>query len=198
MTHEPELPDSLGVEDFDGYTLEELSDYVEAGRAPRNARIESSPSCRIALEALERLRDVRSEMLRADIEAEAPADEIWIDRILSRIPANSRPGRRIPLEVPGAGGDFGLTEGAVRGLVRGADAVVPGALIGRCRIRGDVDVPLAPVSVEVEVSVCYGYPIGAVVDALRGEIAQRLAAHTQLHIEGIDIDVVDLQVRGGE
>ena len=198
MTHEPELPDSLEAEDFDGYTLEELSDYVDSGRVPRNARIESSPSCRIALEALERLRDVQSEMRRADVEAEPPTDELWVDRILAQIPPNSRPGRRIPLEVPGATGDFALTEGAIRGLVRGADATVPGALIGRCRILGDAEVPSAPVSLDVDVSICYGYPIGEAVHALREEIARRLTVHTQLRVEGIDINVVDLQSRGGE
>ena len=41
-----------GFEDLDGHTIEELSDYLDAGRTPVDASIEGSPGCRIALDAL--------------------------------------------------------------------------------------------------------------------------------------------------
>lgn len=193
MTHEPDLPGRSDTDDLDGFTLEQLSDYLEAGRAPRNPAIEDSPSCRLALDSLERLRAARQEMQHADIAAEPPADDGWVDRLLEQIPPNTRPGRRVPLEVPDTTGDFGMTEGSIRGLIRSADAIVPGVFIGKCRILGDVESVGAPVRIQIEISVWFGQPITEAVATLRAEVARRLDAHTQLRIEGIDIAVIDVQ-----
>ena len=38
--------------DLDGHSIEELSDYLDAGRQPRNESIESSAGCQIALDSL--------------------------------------------------------------------------------------------------------------------------------------------------
>lgn len=196
MTHEPDLPGQPGqpdADDLDGFTLEQLSDYLEAGRVPRNPAIEDSPSCRLALDSLERLNAVRREMQRSDIAAEPPADEGWVDRLLAQIPPNTRPGRRVPLDLPETAGDLGLTEGAIRGLVRGADVLVPGVIVGRCRIHGDAESAGAPVRIEIEISVRFGVPIADAVRTLRAEVARRLTAHTQLRVDGIDIAVIDMQ-----
>lgn len=199
MTHEPDLPGRSNADDLDGFTLEQLNDYLESGRAPRNPAIEDSPNCRLALDSLERLRVARQEMQRADIAAEPPADDGWVDRLLEQIPPNTRPGRRVPLKVPDTTGDFGMTEGSIRGLIRGADAIVPGVFIGKCRIIGDVESVGAPVRIQIEISVWFGQPITDAVAILRAEVARRLEAHTQLRVEGIDIAVIDVQdpTRGG-
>lgn len=188
-------PHGLGLDPelLDGHTVEELSDYLDAGRTPADPSIDWSPGCRIALDALERLRALTPELLAADTAAEPEPDEGWIQRILNGIALDAHAGRRIPLPASEPAGDLGITEGAVRGLIRAAENAVPGVLTGRCRLDGDLTDPGASILIQVEVAVPYGEPIPTVADRLRDEIARRLAAHTRLHVAGIDIAVLDIQ-----
>ena len=178
---------------LDGHTIEELSDYLEAGRTPADPAIEGSPGCRIALDALMRLRELTPDLLLADTAAEAEPDESWVQGILAGIALDARAGRRIPIASPEPDSDLGITEGAVRGVVRAAEHSVPGILIGKCRFEGEVAMPGEPVRVHVEVSVGYGEPILNLTDRLRAEINARLRAHTTLNVVGIDITVRDIQ-----
>lgn len=184
----------LGLEpgDLDGHTIEELSDYLDAGRQPADPSIEESPGCRLALDALERLRGVTAAMLAADEASSAPVDDSWVDRILSGIALDARAGRRIPIDSGDAHIDLGVTEGAVRGVIRGAELLFPGMLVGRCRLDGDVAAPGAPIRVEIEVSVPYGEPIPALAEGLRAEVRRRLAVHTELVVSSIDITIEDV------
>ncbi|GAA1597530.1 Asp23/Gls24 family envelope stress response protein [Leucobacter chromiireducens] len=180
-------------EDLDGHTIEELSDYLDAGRTPTDPSIEASPGCRIALDALGRLRDLTPELLAFDTAGEPEPEETWVQRILSGIALDAHAGRRIPLTAPTPDVDLGITEGAVRGMIRAAEATVPGVVIGKCRFEGDVTVLGEPVRVHVEVSVPYGVPIPDIAERLRTEISARLDAHTTLSVDGIDITVRDVQ-----
>ncbi|HLS91954.1 MAG TPA: Asp23/Gls24 family envelope stress response protein [Microbacterium sp.] len=195
MTDEHDSPDlpCLGFEpeELDGHTIEELSDYLDAGRSPRDASIEQSAGCRLALDALERLRGLTPDLMEADAAAEEQADEGWVQRILAGITLDARAGRRIPFRADDA--DLAITEGAVRGIVRAAEGAVPGALIGRCRVDGDVTEPGAPVRVHVDASVPYGRPIPDMAEQLRAEIGERLRRHTDLTVAGIDVTVHDIQ-----
>lgn len=179
-------------EDLDGHTIEELFDYLDAGREPVDPSIEGSAGCRIALEALTRLRELTPGLLAADAAEEPEPSESWVQSILSGIALDARSGRRIPVagRVPEA--DLGITEGAVRGAIRAAERVVPGIVVGKCRFDGDVTVPGAPVRVRVEVSAPYGVPIPDGVHRLRAEIERRLRTHTTLNVSGIDIEVRDV------
>ncbi|WP_110590477.1 Asp23/Gls24 family envelope stress response protein [Microbacterium suaedae] len=181
-------------ETLDGHTIEELSDYLDAGRAPRDASIEASPGCQLALDALERLRGLTPELIEADAAAEEPADEGWVQKILAGITRDARAGRRIPLEAHDAYADLGITEGAVRGIVRGAESAVTGALIGRCQLDGDVTIPGEPVRVRVDASVPYGRRIPDMADRLRDEIARRLRRHTDVNVVAVDVVVHDIQL----
>lgn len=185
----------IGVEpeDLDGHTIEELSDYLDAGCEPPDASIEQSPGCQIALDALRRLRALSPELLAADIAAEPEVDEGWVRSVMEGIALDARAGRRIPIAVIDSESDVGITEGALRGMIRAAENTIPGVLIGACRFDGDVMVLGAEVRVRVEVSVPYGGSIPGVADALREEIASRLQAHTTLNVVSIDITVHDIQ-----
>jgi uncharacterized alkaline shock family protein YloU len=196
MTHDHDARETLGFEpeDLDGHTIEELADYLESGRMPPVPSIEQSAGCQLALDALERLHRLTPELVAADAAAEPEPDESWVQKILGGIVLDARAGRRIPLAAP-AHADLGITEGAVRGLIRAAENTIRGVLIGRCRLDGDVTVPGSPVRVDIEVSVPYGPPIPRVSDRLRAEIARRLAAHTELNVTGIDITVHDITGR---
>jgi len=186
------LPIGLDPGDLDGHTIEELTDYLDAGRTPTDLSIEESPGCVLALDALERLRALTPELIARDEAAEPEPDAGWIQSILSGIAMDARSGRRIPLAAPDEWSDLAITEGAVRGLIRAAENVFPGILIGRCRLHGDVTDQDAVIGVEVEVSVPFGEPIAQLAERLREEIAQRLSAHTRLAVEAIDITVHDI------
>lgn len=193
--HDTPDPRGVGPEDLDGHTIEELSDYLDAGRYPPDPSIDESAGCQIALDALERLRSLTPDLIAADTAAEPEADEGWVRRILTGIAVDARAGRRIPIVVDPPVADAGITEGAVRGVIRAAEKAVPGTLVGRSRFDGDVTVAGEPVLVQVDVSVPYGAPIPELVDRLRAEINRRLTAHTTLNVTGIDITVSDVRHR---
>lgn len=192
MTDDGRLPFGLDPDDLDGHTIEELTDYLDAGRTPADPSIDASSGCALALDALERLRALTPALMARDEAAEPAPEPGWIQSILNGIAMDARSGRRIPLTDPDEGSDLAITEGAVRGLIRAAENVFPGILIGRCRLNGDVTVRGAEVGVEIDVSVPFGEPIVQLASRLRAEIAARLHRHTQLAITGIDITVHDI------
>ncbi|WAA66992.1 hypothetical protein [Microbacterium oxydans] len=185
----------LGLDptDLDGHTLDELTDYLEAGRQPADRSIDESPGCQLALDALERLHGLGAELMDAETAAEPDVDQNWVDRILSGIALDARSGRRIPFESADPGVELAITEGAVRGLVRAAESAVPGLLIGRCRLTGDVTIAGAPITVEIDASALHGEPIPLIADRLRAEIDLGLRRHTELNVVAIDIAIRDLR-----
>ncbi|WP_460780258.1 hypothetical protein [Microbacterium shaanxiense] len=192
MTEDGRLPLGLEPDDLDGHTIEELTDYLDAGRTPADPTIDASPGCALALDAMERLRALTPALMARDEASEPDPEPGWIQSILSGIALDARSGRRIPLVDPDDGSDLAITEGAVRGLIRAAENVFPGILIGRCRLNGDVAVRGAEVGVEIDVSVPFGEPIAQLANRLRSEIAVRLDRHTQFAVTGIDITVHDI------
>ncbi len=141
------------------------------------------------MDALERLHALTPELLAADAASEPAPDESWVQNILAGIALDARAGRRIPITSPDTDADLGITEGAVRGLIRAAEHTVPGTLIGACRFDGDITTPGEPVLVRVDVSVPYGDPIPDLTERLREEIRSRLRANTTVNVVGIDIAV---------
>lgn len=197
MTDDQGTPEmrALGLEptDLDGHTIEELSDYLEAGRLPFDPSIEGSPGCQLALDALERLRGLGGQLIDADAAAMPEVDDSWVDRILNGIALDARAGRRIPFGEPDPVADFGITEGAVRGLIRSAENAVAGVLVGRSTLEGDVTVFGAPVTIAIEVNALYGESIPRAVERLRAEVADRVRRHSELNVVAIDITVRDIQ-----
>lgn len=185
----------LGLEptDLDGHTLDELTDYLDAGRQPADRSIDESPGCQLALDALERLHGLGAELLDAEAAAAPDVDPSWVDRILSGIAMDARAGRRIPFESPDPSVDFAITEGAVRGIVRSAENAVPGLLVGRCRLTGDVTTAGAPIRVEIDASALHGEPIPLIAERLRTEVDLGLRRHTELNVIAIDIAIRDLR-----
>lgn len=191
--HDPPRGAGLDPADLDGFTIEQLSDYLDRGRSPSDPAIEQSPGCQLALDALERLRALGPALVLSDASAEPPPDEGWVQQVLAGITQDARAGRRVPISSTASGADLGITEGAIRGLVHAAEREVSGMLIGRCALLGEITEAGQPVTVRVEVSVPYGEPIPALVARLRSAIAGRLAVHTTMALAGIDIAVQDVR-----
>ena len=192
-----QLPDdatlaSLEPGDLDGHTIDELADYLDAGMQPPDASIDDSAACQNALAALVRLRRSSMGSLDAAAEHEAPADESWIGGVLANISLEARAGRDVPLRPVAPTERPVMTEGAIRSLVRTAGDVVPGVVIARCSLEGDVTELDAPVRVLVELAVRSGVPIHAVAEQVRSAVAGVLAEQTDLVVAAVDVRVRDL------
>ncbi len=182
----------LDTLDLDGHTVEELSDYLDAGRSPRNASIEDSVGCRLVLESLERLRALTPDLVNESNPEHRQVDDNWMQRLLGSIALDARAGARIPLAPPSSTVDIGITEGAVRGIVRAAEAVVPGIVVGRIRIDGDIERFDAEVGLRIDTSIVYGINGVEAAASLRNEIVDRLGEQLAWRIRSIDLAITDV------
>jgi hypothetical protein len=192
--HEP-APEQLAhleSADLDGHTIDELADYLDAGMEPVDPTIDDSPACQNALAAIVRLRHASLGSLDEAARAEAPADESWVGGVLANISIEVRAGRDIPLRAVASTEHPVMTEGAVRSLVRRAGDTVPGVVVSRCRLDGDVTELGTPVRVTVEIAVVQGHVIPTAADAVRAEVERTLAVQTDLVVEAVDVVVRDL------
>ncbi len=179
-------------DDLDGHTIEELADYLDRGRAPRDPAIESSPGCRLALANMQRLRELSVGALQRRAADQADRETAWIDRLLDTIRAEVRSGRDVPIAHPDPRLRLAMTEAAVRGVVRRAGDALGDVVMGRCELDGDVDVPGAPVRVSLTAGLLYGASADRAADRLRTAVATALAEHTELAIASIDVRFDDV------
>lgn len=179
-------PDTL-----DGHTIDELGDYLDSGRTPRDESIENSPGCQLALESLARLRASTWAVLEAEAQS-APGDDAWLGRVMAGIAREAHAGRDIPVGDPDPRVALAVTEGSVRGLVRAAGDGIGGALVGSCTLDGDVTAPGEPIDVRATVSVAYGENLPEVAERIRERIAETLRLHTELVVRSITVTVSDV------
>jgi len=177
--------------DLDGHSIEELSDYLDAGRRPRDESIESSAGCQIALASLERLRAAAWAMLEAEADVEPERDSAWIARLMGTISREARAGRDIPISSDDASA-LSVTEGSVRGLIRAAGDEVGGVLIASCSLDGDVTRPGEPITVDITASVAWGLSLPLLAAELRESITAALTRHTELVIERVNVTIRDI------
>jgi len=173
-------------EDLDGHTIDELTDYLERGRAPVDPSIEDSPACRSALRALQRLRDLARTYLDDDQDREEPGRS-WIGAVLAAIPIEARAGRRFPFALDDPAVTVHVTEGAIRGLIRAVGDDVPGLLVGSVRLGDD-----RPASLTIDVALVHGAPLTDAVAVFRRGLQQVLPEQVPFPIGAIDIHVVAL------
>lgn len=187
--------------DVDGVTTERLSDYLDSGREPYDPEIEESAENLAQLEALARLRRLSGQMMANDASDVGVADATWISNVMSRVRLESRSGRDIPLSSADLRTTLHITEGAVRGLIREAGDGVPGVLVLSCSLDGDLALPDAPVSVEVQISVLFGAAAAELADDVRRAVSRHLLTQTELVVERVDVLVGDIHLleaeRGG-
>lgn len=184
-------------DDLDGYTLERLADYLDAGRQPYDPGIESSPACRHALAALRRLQDVAADLLDDGDEEDVADEEAWVTRIMGHISLDAHAGADFPLTSDDPDVTLVMTEGALRALIRAVGDDQPGFLIGRVQFHGDLNRPATLLTIRVHVTVRHGIRIPPAVDLLRDEISATVHKHTDFQDLQIDITVQDLTVPTG-
>jgi hypothetical protein len=188
----PEALDALEPGDLDGHSIDELADYLDAGMQPADPSIDDSPACQNALAAIIRVRHASLRSLEAAARDEAPADESWISGVLANISIESRSGRDVPLRPLSETERPVMTEGAIRSLIRRTGDEVPGVLVARCHLDGDVTELASPIRVVVEIAIASGPSIPATAELVRAAVAGALAEQTDLLVEAIDVVVRDL------
>ncbi|WP_144758680.1 Asp23/Gls24 family envelope stress response protein [Curtobacterium sp. 9128] len=174
-------------DDLDGHTIEELADYLDRDRTPRDPSIEDSATCRLALDNMARLRELSRGALQRRAESQPDPDTSWIDRLLETIRSEVRPGRDVPIAHPDPRLRLAMTEAAVRGLVRRTGDTTGDVVMGSCTLEGDVGEPGAPVHVRVTAGLVYGAPAVEVADRLRARIVAALERHTDLTVASVDV-----------
>lgn len=182
-------------DELDGHTIEELADYLDAGRLPVDPSIEGSAACRHALAALERLRVLAPDLLADD--AAAQTEDDWVGRVMSGIALDAHAGADFPLADVGPDADAVMTEGALRALVRRAGDEEPGFLVGRVRFTSGLEDATAPLTVRISVVVAHGLAIPAAVERLRIGVVAAVQRHTSFERVLVDVDVQDVLVRSG-
>jgi hypothetical protein len=170
-----------------GYSLDDLSAYLDRGRTPAIAAIDRNPECQALLDAMARFGALSHELVDRE-GAEQPPTAGWLDGLLDTVAQEVRAGRDLPYAE-----GLVVTEGAVRTLVREAGDAVPGALVGRTRIREQGELT----RIEIELSVLGDRPLVAVGDQVRDAVAEALRRHTPLGDAVIDVTIVDVHPANG-
>lgn len=173
-----------------GYSLEDLSAYLDRGRTPRIPAIERNAECQALLASMERMGRLSREIV--DEQAAEPLAESWYDGIMREVMREFRAGRDIPLARTADGTQLVVTEGALYELIRTVGDDVPGVLVGRVRI--DQPEHTAPLDVRVSVSVLFGYPMQGTADLMRDGIRAAIERHGELRVGRVDVTVGDVHV----
>jgi hypothetical protein len=185
------------VEDrYGAFTLDELADYLDSGRDPVRPEIETDADASAALRRLEQLRVASADLLDADVRAAGAADDDWIARVLASIRTTAHAGRDIPVPDDDPTSRLVVTEGAIRGLVRGLGDALPGVLVRRTRFDGDVTTPGAAIHVEVVVALAADAPLRERADALRELVAAALHEHAPFAVASLTVRVADVLIPG--
>ena len=177
-----------------GYTLDDLSAYLDSGRSPAIAAIDSNSECQAMLASMERVGSMARALLEQDAREQPQIEENWLGGLLSSISREVRAGRDIPLTAADPRTSLSVTEGAVRELVRAAGDSVDGVFVGSCSLDGDVTVPGAAVRVYLTISVVFSGPVHELAETVRQRVFSELLAHTELTIESIDLTVSDVHI----
>jgi hypothetical protein len=184
-----------GLDDDDdiggsGYSLEELSAYLDRGRVPRIAAIESNAQCQAVLASMERMSALSRELVAE--EAKTPIPEAWYEGIMREVLREVRAGRDIPLRRPVGGTELVVTEGALRELIRAVGDAVPGVFVGRVRLEQQH--PHGPLQVGLSLSVRFGRRIADAVAEVRDAVTAAVQRHGDLRIDEVDVTVDDVHV----
>lgn len=175
-----------------GRSIEDLSDYLDTGVSADAGHIEHCPQCQARLAGLRSLSAAALDLMADDVDSAGADGAGWLDGMLANLRMETRAGRVIPLS-GGPLDELTETEGAVIAMVRSVGDSLGGALIGRCRLEGDVTVACAPVEVHINVSAQYGYPLPSLAQELRDAVFAKLQAHTELNAVAVHVAFTDIR-----
>jgi len=185
-----DTPDDVGGS---GYTLDDLSAYLDRGRTPAIAAIDTNAECQAVLDSMARVGALSRELLESDVRENPSVDENWLGSLLTSISRELRAGRDIPLSSTDPTTSLSITEGAVRELVRTAGDSVDGVLVGSCSLIGNPD-GSEPIQVSITISVVLARPLQELADEVRRRVFSELLKHTELVIEAVNVTIGDVHI----
>lgn len=168
-----------------GYTLDDLSAYLDRGRTPRIAAIEDDAECQAALAELERLGALSRRLVE---QSATPVDPGWLTRLVGGLGRELRAGRDLDFAASVPGRRLVVTEGAIRELVRRAGDSVDGVIVGRCRIDAAGEVP----HLRIAVSVTPDRALQGIADEVRDAVRTALDRETPLEGAVVDVEIEDV------
>lgn len=189
MTDDVDDADARGV-GGSGYTLEDLSAYLDRGRRPAIAAIDTNAECQSVLASMERMGALSRALVAH--ESTRPLDEKWYDGIMQEVMREFRAGSDIPLLPHDPESGLFVTEGALYELVRAAGDEVPGILVGRTKLRRDDET--GAFDVTITVSVRFGERVDEVAEAARAAVAAAIQSQGELRVGRVDVTVDNVHV----
>jgi hypothetical protein len=168
-----------------GYSLDELSAYLDRGRSPAIAAIDTNAECRALLDGMQRLGSLSRSLVEHDSAIAPQPAPGWLETVMSSVTLEVRAGRDIPYPAATASVELSISEGAVRELVRRAGDGVPGVLVGRVRVADE--------RVELSVSAVADRPLRLIADEVRAAVQAELQRHTPVNPAAVDVTIADVR-----
>ncbi|WP_166987282.1 hypothetical protein [Canibacter zhoujuaniae] len=173
--------------------FDEINDFFDNAGEALQDRFESDPHASHVLQQLGRLRSLTAEVSkRSSAAIETSAD--WWEQLTTLIIADSRPGRVIPLGKATESQELGITEGAVKALIRDASDAIESCLVTKIELPAEITEPGAQITVKLRASVASDVSVKPAADAIRAAVSKKLKTHTTLDIAAIDVQVSDVVV----
>jgi hypothetical protein len=176
-----------------GYSLADLSAYLDRDRTPAIAAIDTNAACQAVLDNLARLGSLSRDLVEEDSRGLPDAEPGWFDRLIAAVSVEARAGRDIPFSAGDPESELVITEGALRELVRRAGDTVPGVIVGRSRLSVDEELDAR---VSVSVSVVADRSLRALADEVRERVHAALRRHSPLRGIAVDVTVEDVRPGG--
>ncbi|HEX4253260.1 MAG TPA: Asp23/Gls24 family envelope stress response protein [Pseudonocardia sp.] len=171
-----------------GRLVEDVFDELDSGQVGPHAQ--ECEHCLAASRGLRALNDATSALL--DDPAEPPAG--LLDRVMGAVRAELRRGDTLTLPAPLGPAEVSLR--AVAAVLRYAADSVPGVWARHCHVELDPGRSDA-VHIQLSVSLRYGTgPLHVVLAEVRRRLAAAMAGQVGLHVESIDLELVDLWEEG--
>lgn len=170
------------------FSIEELNDYLDAGKQPPRPEIDNDPQAASMLSLLERLRELTAVMRE---EESQPLDkEAWWSRITVVLTDEMRAGRQIALSKPQADGSTTVSEGELKAFIRGIGDARE-CVVTKVKVAGDFDTPGAPLTLTLRLTV----PVGRIPDnaeQLRQAVYREVSEQYALNIAETNVTVADI------
>ncbi|MEV0188190.1 hypothetical protein AB0I39_06585 [Kitasatospora purpeofusca] len=180
----------------------DLAELWETGTPPTGHA--TCQDCQDALLA----RDALEHTVRTALDEDrttTTTDTAFLDRVMTAVRAELRPGPLVPLGEDEPDEDDWITSSACAQALRTAVDALPGVRAGRCRItaldteRSRTDIPLpgsrlprGPLRAVVEVFADLSRPLPRTADLVRAAVAEAAALRVGVRIRRIDVNVRDL------
>lgn len=174
--------------DFDA-----INDYFDREDQTPDDKFEKDPHTSHVLQQLRRLRSLTAEFSEQAASRIETTPEWW-NQLTSMIVADARPGRVIPFDSAEPAHDLGVTEGALKALIRDASDTVDSCFVTRIELPDNITEPGAEITIMLRVTVAAGTKLLAAADAIRAAVCDQLEQHTTLRVAAIDVEISDVLV----